>query len=165
MPWKTGPGSNCWLSRHWLSMRFHYGLSEANNGLMSMLAGTWPANYGPEKGAKRRLKPFILFHLMGGTMIHDCCSSHFSCDHGDHGLCGSHLLRELVFVIARNGYPWVYNMKRLLGKVVQKFLPQRRSSWLIRNWPICTKVTGTVSLVVWKSCRLLRSDLAGNEAG
>ncbi|NND70361.1 MAG: hypothetical protein HKN43_02175, partial [Rhodothermales bacterium] len=32
----------------------------------------------------------------------------------EDGLCGSHLLRELEFVIDSNGYAWALNMKRLL---------------------------------------------------
>lgn len=50
----------------------------------------------------------------GGTIIHDCWASYLSYDHLDHGLCGSHLLRELVFVIEANDYRWARNMKRLL---------------------------------------------------
>lgn len=33
----------------------------------------------------------------GGAIIHDCWASYLSYDHCRHGLCGSHLLRELVF--------------------------------------------------------------------
>jgi hypothetical protein len=47
-------------------------------------------------------------------MIHDCWASYLSYDHCGHGLCGSHLLRELAFVIDSNGYPWAANMKSLL---------------------------------------------------
>lgn len=50
----------------------------------------------------------------GGVIIHDCWASYLAYDHCDHGLCGSHLLRELVFVIDSNGYAWALNMKRLL---------------------------------------------------
>jgi transposase len=50
----------------------------------------------------------------GGVIIHDCWASYLSYDHCGHGLCGSHLLRELVFVIDSNQYRWARNMKRLL---------------------------------------------------
>lgn len=50
----------------------------------------------------------------GGTAIHDCWQSYLSYDHCDHGLCGSHLLRELTFIVDSNGYAWASNMKRLL---------------------------------------------------
>jgi len=50
----------------------------------------------------------------GGVIIHDCWKSYLSYDHCGHGLCGSHLLRELTFIIDSNGYAWAANMKRLL---------------------------------------------------
>ena len=50
----------------------------------------------------------------GGVIIHDCWASYLSYDHCGHGLCGSHLLRELVFVVDSNQYRWAGNMKRLL---------------------------------------------------
>lgn len=50
----------------------------------------------------------------GGVIIHDCWASYLSYDHCHHGLCGSHLLRELTFVVDSNRYRWADNMKRLL---------------------------------------------------
>ena len=52
----------------------------------------------------------------GGVVIHDCWQSYLSYDHCGHGLCGSHLLRELTFIVDSNGYAWASNMKRLLQK-------------------------------------------------
>lgn len=48
------------------------------------------------------------------AIIHDCWASYLSYDHCGHGLCGSHLLRELTFIVDSNGYRWAANMKRLL---------------------------------------------------
>jgi hypothetical protein len=50
----------------------------------------------------------------GGVVIHDCWASYLSYNHCGHGLCGSHLLRELTFIVDANGYAWAANMKRLL---------------------------------------------------
>ena len=50
----------------------------------------------------------------GGAIIHDCWASYLSYEHCEHGLCGSHLLRELTFIVESNGYTWAANMKRLL---------------------------------------------------
>lgn len=58
-----------------------------------------------------------------GTIIHDCWSSYLSYNHCDHGLCGSHLLRELTCAIESNNYQWAKNMKALLRdtcKIVSK---------------------------------------------
>ena len=50
----------------------------------------------------------------GGVVIHDCWQSYLSYDHCGHGLCGSHLLRELTFIVDSNGYKWASNIKGLL---------------------------------------------------
>jgi len=50
----------------------------------------------------------------GGVIIHDCLQAYLSYDHCGHGLCGSHLLRELAFIIDSNQYRWATNMKKLL---------------------------------------------------
>jgi transposase-like protein len=52
----------------------------------------------------------------GGVVIHDCWQSYLSYDHCGHGLCGSHLLRELTFIVDSNGYAWASNIKKLLQK-------------------------------------------------
>jgi hypothetical protein len=56
----------------------------------------------------------------GGTIIHDCWASYLSYLHCGHGLCGSHLLRELTFIFESNGYAWARNMKRLLQETCIK---------------------------------------------
>lgn len=56
----------------------------------------------------------------GGAIIHDCWASYLSYDHCEHGLCGSHLLRELTFIIESNEYAWGSNMKRLLQETCSK---------------------------------------------
>jgi len=56
----------------------------------------------------------------GGVVIHDCWASYFSYDHCDHGLCGSHLLRELTFIVDSNHYAWAGNIKRLLQETCAK---------------------------------------------
>lgn len=50
----------------------------------------------------------------GGAIIHDCWSSYFAYQNVGHGLCGSHLLRELTFIVDSNDYAWAVNIKRLL---------------------------------------------------
>ncbi len=55
-----------------------------------------------------------------GVIVHDCWSSYLSYTHCGHGLCGSHLLRELTFTMDANGYAWARNMKRLLQETCKK---------------------------------------------
>jgi hypothetical protein len=49
-----------------------------------------------------------------GIIIHDCWRSYLQYKHCGHGLCGSHLARELTHVIESNNYSWARNMKELL---------------------------------------------------
>ena len=63
-------------------------------------------------------------------MIHDCWASYFSYKNCRHALCGSHLLRELVFIIESNGYAWAKCMKRLLQDTC-KTVSKQKSKRLI----------------------------------
>ena len=56
----------------------------------------------------------------GGTIIHDCWTSYLSYNHCNHGLCGSHLTRELKHAIEANNYAWAKNMKVLLLETCKK---------------------------------------------
>jgi len=49
-----------------------------------------------------------------GTLVHDCLASYFTFLHCRHALCGSHLLRELTFIVDAHNYRWARRMKRLL---------------------------------------------------
>ena len=60
------------------------------------------------------IKSINIIPRYGGAIIHDCWSSYLSYHHCGHGLCGSHLLRELTFIIDANDYAWARHMKRLL---------------------------------------------------
>jgi len=72
------------------------------------------------KRGKEAIEHIGIIPRYGGTIIHDCWSSYFSYDHCGHGLCGSHLLRELTFIVDANGYSWARNMKRLLQETCIK---------------------------------------------
>lgn len=66
------------------------------------------------KRGKEAIVGLNIIPRYGGVIIHDCWASYLSYDHCGHGLCGSHLLRELVFISNSNGYRWARNMKKLL---------------------------------------------------
>jgi transposase len=62
----------------------------------------------------------------GGVVIHDCWASYLAYKHCDHGLCGSHLLRELTFIVDTHGYAWAANMKRLLQETCYRVAKRKR---------------------------------------
>ena len=55
-----------------------------------------------------------------GIIVHDCWASYLSYKHCGHGLCGSHLLRELTFIVDSNSYAWAKSMKRALRETCKK---------------------------------------------
>ena len=55
-----------------------------------------------------------------GTLVHDCWASDFAYDQCRHQLCGSHLLRELTFVVESNGFRWARLMKKLLREACHR---------------------------------------------
>ena len=72
---------------------------------------------------KRGLEAIEDIHIIpryGGVIIHDCWASYLSYTHCGHGLCGSHLLRELTFIVESNDYAWARNMKCLLQQTCKK---------------------------------------------
>lgn len=66
------------------------------------------------------IEAFNIIPRYGGIIIHDCLASHLSYEHCGHGLCGSHLLRELTFIVESNQYAWAKNMKCLLQESCYK---------------------------------------------
>lgn len=67
-----------------------------------------------------------------GIIIHDCWSSYLMYNNCGHGLCGSHLVRELTCIIESNRYNWAINMKKLLLETCKK-VSKRKSKKLSKN--------------------------------
>ena len=55
-----------------------------------------------------------------GTLVHDCWAAYLTYEQCRHQLCGSHLLRELTFVVESNGYRWARLMKKLLRETCHR---------------------------------------------
>jgi len=72
------------------------------------------------KRGKDAIEAIDIIPRYGGVIIHDCWASYLSYHHCGHGLCGSHLLRELTFIVESNGYAWAGDMKQLLQETCAK---------------------------------------------
>jgi hypothetical protein len=96
----------------------------------------------PTRG-REAMGAFAVIPRYGGVLIHNCWASHLAYAHCDHGLCGSHLLRELTFVVDANGYAWAANIKALPPK------PTVASPATCSPWP--TKDTIRWWLSKWRS--------------
>ena len=69
---------------------------------------------------KTAIETINIIPRYGGVIIHDCWASYLSCHGCGHALCGSHLLRELTFIVDAHDYTWAQNMKRLLQETCKK---------------------------------------------
>lgn len=72
-----------------------------------------------EKRGIEAMEEIGIIPRYGGTLIHDCWASYLSYDHVEHGLCGSHLLRELKFIEDSTGQKWATKMKKLLQEAAE----------------------------------------------
>ena len=72
------------------------------------------------KRGREAIEDIGIIPRYGGVAAHDCWASYLSYDHCRHALCGSHLLRELQFIVDSNRYAWAGNMKRLLTETCAK---------------------------------------------
>ena len=85
----------------------------------------------PKRGTEA-IEDINIIPRYSGTIIHDCWASYLSYDHCDHGLCGSHIVRELTCIIESNGYAWASNMKKLLLETCKK-VSKRKSKRLSKK--------------------------------
>ena len=67
-------------------------------------AGDITLKFLHRKRDKTAIEAIDIIPRYGGKIIHDCWAFYLSCLHYGHGLCGSHLLRELTFIFESNGY-------------------------------------------------------------
>ena len=91
-------------------------VDKKNHWIHVYSAGDITLKFLHRRRGKEAMKEINIIPRYGGVIVHDCWGSYLSYDHCEHGLCGSHLLRELAFVIDSNQYAWARNMKRALQK-------------------------------------------------
>lgn len=82
----------------------------------------------PKRGTEA-IEAVNIIPRYNGVIIHDCWKSYLQYEHCGHGLCGSHLVRELTHVIESNEYSWARNMKELLLETC-KIVSKRKSKKL-----------------------------------
>jgi len=104
-------------------------VDKKNNWIHVYSSGDITLKFLHQKRGKEAIEAIGIIPHYGGTIVHDCWASYLSYGHLEHGLCGSHLLRELTFIIDSNGYRWAKNMKRLLKRAC-KMVSNRKEKCL-----------------------------------
>ena len=104
-------------------------VDKKNNLIHVYSSGDITLKFLHQKRGKEAIEAIGIIPHYGGVIVHDCWASYLSYGHLEHGLCGSHLLRELTFIIDSNGYRWAKHMKRLLKKAC-KMVSSRKEKCL-----------------------------------
>ena len=73
-----------------------------------------------KKRGREAIEEIAIIPRYTGTLVHDCWASYFVYDQCRHQLCGSHLLRELTFIVESNGFRWARLMKKLLREACHR---------------------------------------------
>jgi transposase len=89
-------------------------VDQKNHWIHVYSSGDMTLKFCHQKRGKEAIEAINIIPRYGGPIIHDCWASYLAYDHCEHGLCGSHLLRELTFVVEAQDYRWARAMKRLL---------------------------------------------------
>jgi len=101
-------------------------VDKKNHWIHVYSAGDITLKFLHRKRGTEAIEEINIIPRYGGTIIHDCWSSYLTYVHCGHGLCGSHIVRELTAVIESNGYPWASNMKGLLLETCRKISRRKK---------------------------------------
>ena len=85
-----------------------------NHWLHVLTDGSLTLKFLHPKRGKQAIEAIGLIPRYRGTLVHDCWASYLGYEQCRHQLCGSHLLRELTFVVESNNYRWARLLKALL---------------------------------------------------
>ena len=89
-------------------------VNKKNHWIHTYSSGDITLKYLHKKRGKEAMEGINIIPNYKGVLIHDCWTAYLSYTQCQHGLCGSHLLRELTFIAQSNEYRWAKNMKALL---------------------------------------------------
>lgn len=134
-------------------------VDKKNHWIHVYASGDLTLKFLHRKRGTEAMRAIDIIPRYGGSIIHDCWASYLSYDHCSHGLCGSHILRELTFVIDSNGYRWAKNIKQLLqaackqvSKSKQKKLTAKQYASLQRRYRnILTRGGSEMPIIVRKT--------------
>jgi len=101
-------------------------VDKKNHWIHVYCSGDITLKYLHRKRGIEAIEDIDIIPRYNGTIIHDCWASYLAYCNCDHGLCGSHLTRELVHIIESNQYAWATNMKRLLLEICKKVSKSKR---------------------------------------
>lgn len=111
-------------------------VDKKNHWIHVYSAGNITLKFLHRKRGKEAINSINIIPRYGGVIIHDCWASYLTYLHCGHGLCGSHILRELTFIFEANNYAWAHNIKRLLQETCKK-VSKRKNKKLTKKEYAC----------------------------
>ena len=104
-------------------------VDKKNNWIHVYSAGDITLKFLHKKRGSEAIEAINIIPRYSGIIIHDCWRSYLKYKLCGHGLCGSHLVRELTHVFESNKYSWAFNIKELLLETCKK-ISKRKSKKL-----------------------------------
>jgi transposase len=101
-------------------------VDKKNHWIHVYSAGDITLKFLHQKRGTEAIEDINIIPRYEGKIIHDFWSSYLTYDHCGHGMCGSHLVRELTHVIESNQYQWASDMKTLLLETCKKVSKRKR---------------------------------------
>lgn len=101
-------------------------VDKKNHWIHVYSAGDITLKFLHQKRGTEAIEDINIIPRYKGKIIHDFWSSYLTYNHCGHGMCGSHLVRELTHVIESNQYQWASDMKMLLLETCKKVSKRKR---------------------------------------
>jgi len=125
-PWETSARSQLLASAVMNVDETSLRVNKKNHWIHVHSAGEITLKYLHPKRGSEAIEAIGIIPSYGGKIIHDCWASYLMYKHCGHGLCGSHIVRELTHVIEANQYSWASAMKNLLLSTCRKVSKRKR---------------------------------------
>jgi hypothetical protein len=127
-PWEVGSIEQLLLSAALNADETSLRVDKKNQWIHVYSAGDITLKFLHKKRGTEAIESINIIPRYGGVIIHDCWSSYLTYHHCEHGLCGSHLVRELTCAIESNGYKWALAMKALLLETCKKASKRKKKT-------------------------------------
>ena len=95
-------------------------IDRKNHWLHDYGAGELTLKFVHPKRGRAAIDDINIIPRYGGVLVHDRWASYLGYDQCGHALCGSHLLRDLKFVMDVHGHAWARRMHKLLREACRE---------------------------------------------
>jgi len=109
-------------------------VDKKNHWIHTHSAGDITLKFLHRKRGTEAIEEINIITRYSGSIVHDCWASYFVYSNCRHGLCGSHLLRELTFIFESNDYAWAKNMKTLLQRTCKQVSKRKRKKLTVKKY-------------------------------